>query len=212
MSSFPPKKWEVRYLRDMQTLDCVSLDQGISMSAYMALKPAGGEEGSFRFVLAGPNKLKIRFEVSDVLNNPLFGGMFAEAELAIGDQIRIEKNSAGSAWVDVVELIRSQDYLVTDSDDNDVADEFLANLEKCKKELDKKDHGQILGISIRWILGTLPDSTRVLLFAQVMRIVMYNNYKTLFFTKIREGNTFTSDTYTKKFLLGAALRARPHRR
>ena len=44
MSSFPPKKWEVRYLRDMQTLDCESLDQGISMSAYMALKPAGGEE------------------------------------------------------------------------------------------------------------------------------------------------------------------------
>ena len=169
MSSFPPKKWEVRYLRDMQTLDCESLDQGISMSAYMALKPAGGEEGSFRFVLAGPNKLKIRFEVSDVLNNPLFGGMFAEAELAIGDQIRMEKNSAGSAWVDVVELIRSQDYLVTDSDDNDVADEFLANLETCRKELDKKDQGHILGISIRWMLGTVPDSTRVLLFAQVMK-------------------------------------------
>ena len=104
----------------------------------MALKLAGGEEGSFRFVLAGPNKLKIRFEISDVLNNPLFEGMFAEAELAIGDQIRMEKNSAGSAWVDIVDLIRSQDYLVTDSDDHDVANEFLASLEKCKKELDKK--------------------------------------------------------------------------
>ena len=182
MLSFPPK-WEVPFLRDMQTLACENPEQGISMGVYMALKPAGGEEWSFRFVLAGPNKLKIRFEVSDVLNNPLFGGMFAEAELAIGDQIRIEKNSAGSAWVDVVELIRSQDYLVTDSDDNDVADEFLANLEKCKKELDKKDQGQILGISIRWILGTLPDSTRVLLFAQVMWIVIYNSYKTLIFTE-----------------------------
>ena len=72
---------------------------------------------------------------------------------------------------------------MTDSNDNDVVDEFLANLEKCKKELDKKGQGQILGISIRWILGTLPDSTRVLLFAQVMRIVIYNNYKTLIFMK-----------------------------
>ena len=105
MLSFPPKKWEVRFLRDMQTLACENPEHGISMGAYMALKPAGGEEGSFCFVLAGPNKLKIRLEMSDVLNNPLFGGMFAEAELAIGDQIRIEKNSAGSAWVDVVDLV-----------------------------------------------------------------------------------------------------------
>ena len=142
MSSFPPKKWEVRYLRDMQTLDCVNPEQGISMGAYMALKPAGGEEGSFRFVLAGPNKLKIRFKVSDVLNNPLFGGMFEEAELAIGDQIRIEKNSAGSAWVDVVELIRSQDYLVTDSDDNDVADKFLANLESARRSWTRRTRGR----------------------------------------------------------------------
>ena len=175
MSSFPPKKWEVRFLQDMQTMACENQEQGISMAAYMALKPAGGEEGSFRFVLAGPNKLKIRFEISDVLNNPLFEGMFAEAELAIGDQIRMEKNSAGSAWADIVDLIRSQDYLVTDSDDHDVANEFLASLEKCKKELDKKGQGEILGISIRWILGTLPGSTRVLLFAQVKRFILNSN-------------------------------------
>ena len=161
MSSFPPQqKWEVRFLQDIQTLACETSEPGeISMAAYIALKPEGGEEGSFRFVLAGISKLKIRFNISDNLNSPLFEGMIAEAELAVGDQIRLDKNSACSAYMDVVELIRSQDYLVTDSDDNDVADEFLANLEKCRKDLDKKGQGDMLGISIRWTLGTLPGST-----------------------------------------------------
>ena len=164
MSSFPRKKWEVRFLRDMQTLACETVESG---EISMVVKPAGREEGSFRFVLAGPSKLKVRFNIDDVLNSPLFEGMIAEAELAVGDQIRREKNSACSAYADVVELVRSQDYLVTDSDDNDVADEFLANLDKCKKDLDKKGQGDMLGISIRWVLGTLPNSTRVQLFAQV---------------------------------------------
>ena len=56
MSSFPPKKWEVRFLRDMQTLACETVESG---EISMVVKPAGREEGSFRFVLAGPSKLKV---------------------------------------------------------------------------------------------------------------------------------------------------------
>ena len=164
-------------MQDMENLPCSQAESGeVSMAAYMALKPAGGEEGSFRFVLAGPNKLKVRFDVSKVLNSPHFEGMIAEAELAIGDQIRFEKNSACSTWVDIVDLVRSQDYMISDSDDNDVADEFLASLERCKKELQDSGSksGDLLGISLRWMLGTLPGSKRVLLFAQVYINMMRN--------------------------------------
>ena len=59
MSAFPPKKWTVRFIRDLDTMECTSLDDTkISMEAFLAVKPASDEEGSFRFVLTGPEKLK----------------------------------------------------------------------------------------------------------------------------------------------------------
>ena len=169
MSSFPPSKWEVRFVKDMHTMSCEALDDDqIHMAAFMALRPAGGEEGCFRFDLQGPSKLKIRFEVAEVLNSPLFENMIAEAELDVGDQIRMEKNSCGSPWVDLVDLVRSQDFLITDSEDNDVAEDFLHNLDLLKEQQEKSaGRGGMVGISLRWILGTSPDNPRVILFAQV---------------------------------------------
>ena len=171
MSSFPPRQWEVRFVKDMQSMSCEASDGGeIQMAAFMALRPAGGEEGCFRFDLQGPNKLKIRFEVKDVLNSPLFNNMIAEAELDVGDQIRMEKNSCCSPWMDLPDLVRSQDFLITDSEDNDKADDFLQNLELFKNQLDKSSgRGAMTGLSLRWMLGTLPDRPRVILFAQVRR-------------------------------------------
>ena len=50
MSSFPPKEWRVRYLKDMQHLACEAIEEDeISMAAYMAVRPSEGEEGSYRF-------------------------------------------------------------------------------------------------------------------------------------------------------------------
>ena len=58
MSSFPPSKWEVRFLKDMRNLACNAREDGApSMAAYMAVKPSSGEEGTFRFALAGPDKI-----------------------------------------------------------------------------------------------------------------------------------------------------------
>ena len=68
MSSFPPNQWEVRYLKDLSSLPCTAREDGeISMTAYLAIKPCAGEEGSFRFTLAGPDKVKLRFAIQDVL-------------------------------------------------------------------------------------------------------------------------------------------------
>ena len=114
MSSFLPSKWEVRFVKDMHSMSCETTDRSkIHIAAFMALRPAGGEEGCFRFNLQGPSKLKIRFKVTEVLNSPLFENMVAEAELDVGNQIRMEKNSCGSPWVDLVDLVRSHDFLIT---------------------------------------------------------------------------------------------------
>ena len=118
MSSFPPKRWEVWYLKDMATLTCEPPDAGeIALAAYLAVKPAGIEEGNFCFALAGPDRLKTKFKITDVIDSRLFEGMFAEAELSVGDQIKFEKNTVCSDWSNKVELVRSQDYMITDNED-----------------------------------------------------------------------------------------------
>ena len=82
MSSYPPSKWKVRYLKDMQTLACESTEEdAISMAAYLAVRPSDGEEGSFRFVLHGPDNIKLKFPANRLLPSELFADMFIEAEL-----------------------------------------------------------------------------------------------------------------------------------
>ena len=168
MSSFPPKKWEVRFLRDMPTLACPTGETGISMAALLAVRPAPGEEGNFRFALAGPDKIKLRFSIRGILDSQLFDRMFAEAELDIGDQVQFDKNSVASQWVDVGELVRSQDFMITNMEDDDVSELFLANLAGYKEDLIKKTgKGDLAAISMRWVLGLRGDSPQIILIAQV---------------------------------------------
>ena len=169
MSSFPPREWRVRYLKDMQNLACEAIEEDeISMAAYLAVRPSEGEEGTYRFVLHGPDKIKFKFPVSKLLPSNLFEDMFIEAELAIGDQIKMERNSVCSAWVDIVELVRSQDVLVVDNNDDDIATEFLAAIDGYRRDLlESEGKADKAGICIRWVLGTLGEDTRIILIAQV---------------------------------------------
>ena len=170
MSGFPPSKWEVRYLKDMKSLACNAREDGApAMAAYLAIRPSSGEEGHFRFALAGPDRIKLRFGIDQVLPSKRFAGMTAEAEMAIGDQIQLELNSVCSAWVDVVELVRSQDILIVDVNDEDVAEDFLTALDDYKRELvEKTGKGDTAGICLRWVLGTYGDDKNVQLIAQVI--------------------------------------------
>jgi len=62
MSSFPPSKWDVRPLKDMETMEAGAREnENISMEAFLAVKPAEGEEGAFRFALAGTDSIRLRF-------------------------------------------------------------------------------------------------------------------------------------------------------
>ena len=170
MSAFPPKKWTVRFIRDMDTMECTSLDDSkISMEAFLAVKPASGEEGSFRFVLTGPEKLKLRFNIQSVLNSGLFAGMVAEAEINVGDHIQMIKNSVSSKWMDLLELVQSQDMAILDGLGEDAADEFIIALDQYKKDmLQETGKNVTAGISFRWTLGSKKGDPEVLLLAQVI--------------------------------------------
>ena len=55
MAPFPPRAWTVRFLQDMENIDCSLIDSdNLTMEALVAVRPAGGEEGNFRFALVFP--------------------------------------------------------------------------------------------------------------------------------------------------------------
>ena len=117
----------------MATLTCEPPDAGeIALAAYLAFKPAGIEEGNFCFALVGPDRLKIKFKITDVIDSRLFEGMFAEVELSVGDQIQFEKNTVCSDWSGIVELVRSQGYMITNNEDDNISEMFLASLKQHK--------------------------------------------------------------------------------
>ena len=169
MTAFPPKRWDVRFISDFDTLGCSEMaGGGLSMEAFLAIKPATGQEGSFRLVLMDPEKIKLRFNMNAVLPSGLFAGMVAEAELNVGEHISIEKNSICSKWQDLAELVQSQDFLILDGLGEDASEEFSTALQSYKEDL-KQETGSSdrAGISFRWVIGTLKGDSKLLLMAQV---------------------------------------------
>ena len=173
MSSFPPKQWAVRYLRDMDAMECTAReDKGISMEAFLAVKPAGGQEGSFRFALSGPEKVKLGFNIENVLPSGLFAGMAAVAKVVIADHVQLMKNSVCTKWMDVLELVRSQDIQILDGLGEDVSEEFIHAMDCYKKDvLQQTGSTDRAGISFRWLIGNKKGETEVLLMAQVRHVV-----------------------------------------
>lgn len=166
MTTFPPRAWSVRFLQDMENLDCSLVDgDNITMEALVAVRPAGGEEGNFRFALAGHNMLKLAFPVSKVLAGNAFANMVAEVEMKPGDQIMLEKNSISTTWWDFEDLVLSQDAVITDGKGRDMGDEFLTAIGHDKKLVSQEANRQ--GLCMRWVLGTREGSKDVILLAQV---------------------------------------------
>ena len=159
----------------MDKMQCTErTEPGIYMETFLAARPAKGQEGTFRFVLYGPEKVKLRFPVNTVLTSGLFAGMVAEVEVDIRDHIQLEKNSVCSKWMDVLELVQSQDMLILDGLGEDASEEFMAAMAGFKKDvLQETGSTDTAGISFRWLVGTLKGQTDVLLMAQVKSRVTY---------------------------------------
>ena len=64
MSEFPPPSWSVRFLQDMENLECSLQDESsLTMEAFAAIR----QEGNFRFVLGGPQMLRLSFPILHLL-------------------------------------------------------------------------------------------------------------------------------------------------
>lgn len=75
-------------MKDMQSLTgSFREDAPITMEALIAVKPSEGEEGAFRFLLAGPDNIRLLCPVTKVLDDKRFAGMSIEAILTVGDQV-----------------------------------------------------------------------------------------------------------------------------
>ena len=136
MSSFPPKQWQVRYLKDLDSMTgTINDDQPISMEAMMAIQPSDGEEGSFRFVLAGPQHLMTRTKISTILPGKEFENMYLCMQLELGTQVKTEKNSVASKWIDIENMILAQDADVTDQEGEEINEVFLSAFEEYKKKM-----------------------------------------------------------------------------
>ena len=149
MSSFPPRQLEVQYLKDQDTMaGTVHGEREISLEALMAVQPSDGDEGAFRFVLAGPHHLMVRLKVADVLPDESFKDMWISLQLELGSQIKLEKNSVASKWLDLEEMIRAQDADATDAEGEEINEAFLEALEVFKKSANAERTGTPLEIEI----------------------------------------------------------------
>ncbi len=149
MSSFPPEDWDVRPLADMNTMAaCPRQGAEHSLQALLAVGPADGLEGSFRFALTGTNHVTMRVPVQRILADKRFGGMTIELQLQLGTQIKLSKNATTTDWVDVIELVQSQDAEVLDKAGKAVNEEFL----RAMQEYQNAHPDREVGISWRWAL------------------------------------------------------------
>jgi len=69
-----------------------------------------------------------------------------------------------SKWVDLTELVRSQDVEATDQEGAIISEEFLEAMEAHKKTASKERSG----ICLRWMLGTYGEEQAVYLIAQML--------------------------------------------
>ena len=73
--------------------------------------------------------------------------MIIQAKINIGQQIAQEKNSVGSKWMNIVELINSQDVQEVDQSSTNVSECFMEPMDNYKKktlldlDTDDKDLG-----------------------------------------------------------------------
>ena len=165
MSSFPPERWEVRFLKDMDSMEATAVeDKPVSMEALVAVRPADGEEGAFRFILAGSEHIRLSIRVSEILPGPAFADATLELQMELGTQIQMEKNSTCSRWVDLCELVHAQDLEVSNSKGEDISEAFLRDMAAYRKTASRERSG----LSLRWLLGTYDDEQAIFLIAQLL--------------------------------------------
>ncbi len=165
MSSFPSHTWEVRDIKDFETLTVPApAGSKFHLQALLTAPSCPGREGQFKLLIGGEDHMLIKAKVRDIIDDPLFDGMSLECQLQLGSQIVFGKNACTSRWVDVVELVKAQDIEVYTENGEAVSDEFIENMEIFQA----RHVGANIGIVWRWLIAYKGKSDQLNLMVQAL--------------------------------------------
>jgi hypothetical protein len=90
MTSFPPDSWECRLLPDFDTFTPAPPSHGgLHLTALMAIRPADGLEGHYKFVLTGGEHLAVKIPVARILSLPVMADLELEGQFLPGQQVKL---------------------------------------------------------------------------------------------------------------------------
>jgi hypothetical protein len=128
------------------------------LQALMKVEPADGAGGEFKLMLTGKEHLDVAMRMSEILPLEAFADMTVIGRFQLGAQVQLQPNSSASRWMDMLELIQSQDLEVIDKNNVVVTEDFLKMFENWRK---KEAENTSLGISWRWMVVVKLDSKQL---------------------------------------------------
>jgi hypothetical protein len=97
-------------------------------------RPASGLEGCFKFRLSGTENVAVKVPVNLVLPHESLAGLELHGQFLPGHHIALTPNSTCSPWVDIEDLINSQDVDVYDQAGQPCHDRVLDLLTEARAE------------------------------------------------------------------------------
>jgi len=151
MAKFPPTNWSIKPLQEMGAFTINSKQNDLLIAALVAAEPSGEAQGSFQLVLGGMKSIDFSVPMVDVIPHPAFMNMELAAQLQPGINTHPRPNSTVTDWMDLKDLVASQDMEVVDGEGENVTEEFLKLLEKNQE-----------GAALRWAISATSDPEKPL--------------------------------------------------
>jgi hypothetical protein len=115
-----------------QFLDQCRIINLLLLANLWCFSPAEGLEGHFRLVLDGSDHVTVKAAVKDVIPIKEMAGLELVGQFLPGFQIAVKPNSTSTAWVNVEELVKSQDVDVYRPDSTPMHEQFLGMLTEAR--------------------------------------------------------------------------------
>ena len=149
MTTYLPEDWTVANIKDLQLYEDLAkpVDGKMWLAAQLAVSPSPGDEGYFRLVVLGNPLLEVKVEASQLIPDEGPSGFWLYGQFDPSKVVRLANNSCVTAWMDLRELVASQDLDVYDPEGSSVTEEFLEALDKARKD------NPTLGAAWHWDIG-----------------------------------------------------------
>jgi hypothetical protein len=90
MATFPPESWECRFIQDFDAYTPAPPTSGrLHLTALMAIRPAEGLEGHYKFMLTGVEHLQVKIPIARILSLPVLENLVLEGQFLPGHQVHL---------------------------------------------------------------------------------------------------------------------------